>query len=354
VTVNLLDSTGTTVLQTTSTDANGLYLFTVAPGSYVVQFVTPAGAYDKFTTANVGSDATDSDANQATGKTGVITVASGQTDLTNDAGLLPIDLELSKSVNNTTPLVGTNVTFTVTITNNNAAPGVSTATGVTVKDATLTFVTPNLALLPPSTLGAAAIPTLGMKTVTIVNPLGTGLVNDPQTLVLPDILAYSSVTGPTVTSVSPTSLPSTGGAITIRGANFVSGATVLVGSQSCTGVSVVNSTAITCTAEQVLKRFAHFDFPGRLFISRSVGIRLHYCAAILDVLDPALREKRRVYIPKGRCATSAHFVHLTVCPETDYSVAIFIEWQYECRWSSEDERIRRKFARFGTTKIPEE
>src|SRR5207249_263752 len=36
---------------------------------------------------------------------------------------------------NATPLVGTNVTFTLTLTNNNAAPGVSTATGVTVADA---------------------------------------------------------------------------------------------------------------------------------------------------------------------------------------------------------------------------
>ena len=44
VTVNLLDSTGTTVLQTTTTGAGGLYGFTVAPGTYVVQFVTPAGA----------------------------------------------------------------------------------------------------------------------------------------------------------------------------------------------------------------------------------------------------------------------------------------------------------------------
>src|SRR5258705_9846427 len=31
-----------------------------------------------------------------------------------DAGLLPIDLELTKSVDNPTPLVGTNVTFTLT------------------------------------------------------------------------------------------------------------------------------------------------------------------------------------------------------------------------------------------------
>ena len=43
VTVNLLDSTGMNILQTTSTDASGLYGFTVAPGTYVVQFVQPVG-----------------------------------------------------------------------------------------------------------------------------------------------------------------------------------------------------------------------------------------------------------------------------------------------------------------------
>jgi uncharacterized repeat protein (TIGR01451 family) len=143
VTVNLLDSTGTTVLQTTSTNGSGLYSFTVAPGTYVVQVIAPAGAYSSFTTANVNPDGTDSDVNPATGKTGPITVVSGQTDNTNDAGLLPIDLELSKSVNNPTPLVGSNVTFTLTLVNNNAGPGVSTATGVTVSDplpAGLSFV----------------------------------------------------------------------------------------------------------------------------------------------------------------------------------------------------------------------
>src|SRR6185436_6749387 len=82
VTVKLLDSTGTTTLQTTTTGAGGIYGFTVAPGTYVVQFVTPAGAYDKLTTANAGSDASDSDASQATGKTGTYTVASGETNLT--------------------------------------------------------------------------------------------------------------------------------------------------------------------------------------------------------------------------------------------------------------------------------
>src|SRR5262249_5013225 len=122
---------------------HGYYEFTgLAPGTYVVQFAT-GGGYDKFTTANVGSDVTDSDANTVTGKTGQYTLASGEFNSTVDAGLLPVDLELSKTVDNTTPPIGSTVTFTVAITNNNAAPGVSTATGVAVQDvlpAGLTFV----------------------------------------------------------------------------------------------------------------------------------------------------------------------------------------------------------------------
>ncbi len=143
VQVNLLDSTGTTILQTTFTDGTGFYFFNVVPGTYVVQFVTPAGNYDKLTVANTGADATDSDADITTGKTGTYTLTSGEVNNTIDAGLLPVDLELTKTVNNENPLVGSNIVFTLVVSNNNTAPGVSTATGVTVVDILpvgLTFV----------------------------------------------------------------------------------------------------------------------------------------------------------------------------------------------------------------------
>ena len=85
VTVQLLNSSNV-VIGTTTTNASGIYSFTnLAPGSYTVQFTAPSGY--TFTTANVGSnDAIDSDANISTGKTGTITLVSGQTDNTNDAG----------------------------------------------------------------------------------------------------------------------------------------------------------------------------------------------------------------------------------------------------------------------------
>jgi hypothetical protein len=87
VTVRLLDSGGT-VIATTATDGSGLYGFTnLMPGTYSVEFVKPAGF--NFTLANAGAnDAVDSDANTSTGKTGTYVLASGQSNLTVDAGLV--------------------------------------------------------------------------------------------------------------------------------------------------------------------------------------------------------------------------------------------------------------------------
>ncbi len=87
MTVKLLDSTGTTVLKTTTTNSSGIYSFTgLLPGNYIVQFVSPSGYV--FTPANVGADDTkDSDADVGTGKTGVISLAAGQVNNTNDAGM---------------------------------------------------------------------------------------------------------------------------------------------------------------------------------------------------------------------------------------------------------------------------
>jgi large repetitive protein len=94
VTVNLLDATGN-VIATTSTDANGKYLFSnLSSGTYSVQFIAPAGK--EFTTANTGNDNSDSDAG-VNGKTGSITIDTSKPagdpardNRSVDAGLTPI------------------------------------------------------------------------------------------------------------------------------------------------------------------------------------------------------------------------------------------------------------------------
>ncbi|HXG46566.1 MAG TPA: SdrD B-like domain-containing protein, partial [Methylomirabilota bacterium] len=85
VTVNLLDCQGN-ILATTTTDANGFYLFSgLIAGNYNVQVVAPGGYV--FTAQDQGTDdALDSDAD-ATGMMACTALAPGETDLTWDAGL---------------------------------------------------------------------------------------------------------------------------------------------------------------------------------------------------------------------------------------------------------------------------
>ncbi|NIA26140.1 MAG: LPXTG cell wall anchor domain-containing protein [Gammaproteobacteria bacterium] len=94
VIVNLYDGTGTTKLDSVVTDADGKYLFTeLAAGTYVVEFVIPDGLggdpdFGGLTIVGKGTIETGSDADRTTGRTGVITLAAGQNDLTWDAGVV--------------------------------------------------------------------------------------------------------------------------------------------------------------------------------------------------------------------------------------------------------------------------
>ena len=92
VTVELYDATGTTKLQTTTTDATGKYLFSgLESGGYKVKFILSSGK--TFVTPNVGTSAEDSDAGTG-GFSGVINIDVtkplgdiGRNNLTIDAGV---------------------------------------------------------------------------------------------------------------------------------------------------------------------------------------------------------------------------------------------------------------------------
>lgn len=84
VCVNLFNEDGDLIQQTTS-DSNGYYGFNVEAGTYTIEFVKPEG-WD-FTEPNVGYENTDSDAEQAAGRTEAIQVDSDVRHW--DAGLLP-------------------------------------------------------------------------------------------------------------------------------------------------------------------------------------------------------------------------------------------------------------------------
>ncbi|MET8978157.1 SdrD B-like domain-containing protein [Streptomyces sp. NPDC004539] len=88
VTVKLIDPATGRTLKTTTTDANGKYLFTDLPdGKYKVCFTKPAG-YD-WTKANAGKVGDDSVVDPRSGCTGTTTLGPGKrSDLTLDAGLV--------------------------------------------------------------------------------------------------------------------------------------------------------------------------------------------------------------------------------------------------------------------------
>ena len=93
----LLKNTAGTVLQTTTTNASGNYLFDVDVGSYRVSVVTPTG-YAITAKDRGGDDRVDSDIDATTETTGTITVAAGQQNLSVDAGLVTCQIKLGDRV----------------------------------------------------------------------------------------------------------------------------------------------------------------------------------------------------------------------------------------------------------------
>lgn len=88
VTVRLVNANTNAVIATTTTNVVGKYIFNdVAPGDYLVEFVTPSG-YTTTTrlSPNPVLSGTDSDVNSATGRSGVFSLGTGQRITTIDAG----------------------------------------------------------------------------------------------------------------------------------------------------------------------------------------------------------------------------------------------------------------------------
>jgi uncharacterized repeat protein (TIGR01451 family) len=86
--VILLSSPGSYLIDSTLTDTHGIYQFVnIAPGSYIIAFQHANGYH--FSPSHQGSDdLQDSDANEATGRTEVITVTTGEVKNGWDAGMV--------------------------------------------------------------------------------------------------------------------------------------------------------------------------------------------------------------------------------------------------------------------------
>jgi uncharacterized repeat protein (TIGR01451 family) len=141
VSVLLLSSPGGHLIDSTATDANGQYQFVnVVPGSYVIAFSAANGYH--FSPSHQGSDdALDSDANEATGRTPILTVTAGQVTHAWDAGM----------VRNETP-GRTNIRIGDLVWNDLNANGVQDAKEPGLKDIQVNLLTESSNLLVATTL----------------------------------------------------------------------------------------------------------------------------------------------------------------------------------------------------------
>ena len=127
VTVNLLDE-ALNIVDTTTTDANGNFLFTTPPGTFTVEFVPPANLSP--TQSFQGDDpAIDSNADPADNRSEPVTLGPGDSDLTIDAGLVEF-----------IPAPGIDIEKATNGVDADEAPGVELIVGET---ATFTFVATN-------------------------------------------------------------------------------------------------------------------------------------------------------------------------------------------------------------------
>lgn len=206
-----------------------------------------------------------------------ITGSDFETDCTATIGgnaVASLTFNSSNSITVSTPVATTAGVVDIVVTN----PGIGTGTlssGYTYTDGTPTVssINPNNGKLgggtnvtisgssfsPFSTVNINSLPASGVSvsnstTITCTTPTSgsPGAVNvdvvnpGPWTGTLTNGYTYNPV--PTVSEVSPSSGPTTGGTnITITGTGFLSGATVDISGSAVTNVVVVNSTTITGT-----------------------------------------------------------------------------------------------------------
>jgi len=139
-----------------------------------------------------------------------------------------------------------------TVTAVNPASG-STAGGTAVTVTGTAFVAG--ATVTFGGIAASLVSVLSASSLTCLTPVhAAGAVDvvvtnpDQQVGTLPGGFTYVAAPAPTIVSISPNSGPSSGGtAVTISGANFVSGVTVTFGGAAATGVTVVSANSITAS-----------------------------------------------------------------------------------------------------------
>jgi large repetitive protein len=183
VVVYLLNSVGAP-LDTTITDATGNYTFNVSPGDYILEFARPTNY--TLTSLGIGTEAVDNDANPATGRTDLITIASNVTNNDIDAGFYPtlFDLALTKTSATSSVVAGGNITYTLSLINqgNVNATNINIndyiPTGLTLNDPAWTVSTPGIATRIAPITGLVAGSTRNISITFRVDSLAIGTISN--------------------------------------------------------------------------------------------------------------------------------------------------------------------------------
>ena len=181
-----------------------------------------------------------SSATQVTARTPAGTAGARDVQITNPngqsatrAGAFTYTTSTTPTLTSVSPTSGpTTGGTTITLTGTNFVSGATVRVGgVAATNVAFSSATRVTARTPAGTAGA--------RDVRITNPNG-------QSATRTGAFTYTTSTTPTLTSVSPTSGPTTGGTtITLTGTNFVSGATVRVGGVAATNVAFSSATRVT-------------------------------------------------------------------------------------------------------------
>ena len=186
--------------------------------------------------------------------TGITLVSSTQLRATTPAGSAGArDVQVTNSSGSSATRVGA---FTYTTSTTPTLTSVSPTSGPTTGGTTITLTGTNFVSGATVRVGGVAATYVVFSSATQVTartPAGTAGARDVQ-ITNPNgqsatrvgAFTYTTSTTPTLTSVSPTSGPTTGGTtITLTGTNFVSGATVRVGGVAATYVVFSSATRVT-------------------------------------------------------------------------------------------------------------
>ena len=221
VTVGLYKADGTTLISNTTSTTTGAYSFSgLRPGDYVVKATKPSSAWVFSPIGSNPSSEIDSNVDAATGKSGVITLRSGETNNSIDIGLYQGsttssggDLQISKSDGYSSVVAGQRLTYTITVRN----VGANAAANVLVSD-----------VMPTNLSGVTWTSRVDSGSVSGLDASGSGNINDTitsmganssvtyvvsGTVVKPGISASSTATS---FNFIPTSSSSSGSAGNVR------------------------------------------------------------------------------------------------------------------------------------------